>query len=460
MEKAKLWSTKNKIVRRTYKLVICLIVLIFILFQCSEYLVSKQASKQYVILNDLSNKIEKRVLAFKTLLEYGKKTFPKLNLKGADLQYTNRRTRLRKVDLQYAKLQGANLERSYLEAAKLNRANLEKANLQRAYLKGADLQNTKLQEADLRIWLEDVNLQGANLEGANMLSSYVTIEQILSCKIIKDVKGLPIPLMIEIREKNPQLMSWWTPNDNTLHLEGPYFQEANLQGVHLQSADLQRANLQGANLQGVFLSVAYLQEAYLQGANLQGTYLNGTDLQEANLQGANLQGAHLRFANLQGANLQGANLQDAGLRDTNLQGANLQGADLQGANLLGTPITAEQTLSCKIIKDVRGLSIPLMIKVREKNPELMSWWHEGMVKETDDDYKWTGRWIEPIRAKFITPKQISERKDIQEIKYLSKKFLAQVKELNPESMNWWHEDMVKETNDNDKWTGRWIEPTK
>lgn len=129
---------------------------------------------------------------------------------------------------------------------------------------------------------------------------------------------------------------------------GAHLQRANMSNANLQEADLSRANLQGAelldtNLQGAYLGVAILQEADLSFANLQGAdlpnaNLQGADLSFAILQGfdlgvANLQGADLGDANLQEADLSVANLQKADLRRAKLQGANLWNADLQGTNL-------------------------------------------------------------------------------------------------------------------------------
>ena len=54
----------------------------------------------------------------------------------------------------------------------------------------------------------------------------------------------------------------------------------------------------------------------------------GADLEGVNLEGANLEGADLIGVNLRGAYLEGANLEGV-----NLEGAYLRGADLEGANL-------------------------------------------------------------------------------------------------------------------------------
>ena len=126
--------------------------------------------------------------------------------------------------------------------------------------------------------------------------------------------------------------------------QGADLREANLRGVRLVNANLQKANLIVANLQGARLEYANLQEALLINTNLQGANLEGANLERANLEqvnlkdailvGAILKDAILMRANLQGAELGGADLRGAKLRNANLEGANLEEANLQGANLI------------------------------------------------------------------------------------------------------------------------------
>ncbi len=128
---------------------------------------------------------------------------------------------------------------------------------------------------------------------------------------------------------------------------------SDLEGVHLQGANLQEAKLQGANLQGAYLHEAKLQGANLQEANLQKANLQEANLQKANLQKANLQKANLQKANLQKANLQEANLQEANLQEVvlhnaNLQEVNLQEAKLQGANLYNVNLQGAKLQKAKL----------------------------------------------------------------------------------------------------------------
>ena len=114
---------------------------------------------------------------------------------------------------------------------------------------------------------------------------------------------------------------------------GIQLQSANLEKANLKTANLEKADLIQANFEKVHLGRANLQAADLREANLQQANLIGANLQEADLRYANLQQANLRFANLQNADLYLSNLQQAELEQSNLQQARLWQSNLQEANL-------------------------------------------------------------------------------------------------------------------------------
>ncbi len=182
-------------------------------------------------------------------------------------------------------------------------------------------------------------------------------------------------------------------------------------GVNLGEADLRGANLMGANLRRAYLYLADLRGADLRGAdlrgNLQGADLRGAQLRfagGANLQGADLRGAYLRKAvlgpDLRGADLRGADLEEADLRGAYLQDANLQDANLRGADLgFVKNLTSKQISECRNIEGIRYVSKEFLIEVKQLYPKLMEWWNEDMVKEFHSDGGWNGRWIEPNKIK-------------------------------------------------------------
>ncbi|MEV0259409.1 pentapeptide repeat-containing protein [Streptomyces sp. NPDC050732] len=125
---------------------------------------------------------------------------------------------------------------------------------------------------------------------------------------------------------------------------------ANLIRARLVRADLSGANLTGARLCGADLSGADLVRAHLNGANLTGARLCGADLTEANLNGANLSGA----------NFTGARLSKAHLTKANLTKADLNGADLTEANLRGVRrLQPEQLLRAYLDGPIRNLPAEL-----------------------------------------------------------------------------------------------------
>jgi uncharacterized protein YjbI with pentapeptide repeats len=127
---------------------------------------------------------------------------------------------------------------------------------------------------------------------------------------------------------------------NRAYLSGTNLIQANLSGANLSSAELIQANLNEANLSQAHLNSANLNQANLREANLRGAdlnaaNLNGVNLSEAILSWVNLSEANLSHANLSGANLVGSNLTEADLSEANLSGAKLKGVNLTYTNLVG-----------------------------------------------------------------------------------------------------------------------------
>jgi uncharacterized protein YjbI with pentapeptide repeats len=137
-------------------------------------------------------------------------------------------------------------------------------------------------------------------------------------------------------------------------LAGARLELAMLAGAHLENAKLPRANLDGASLiaahlEGASLAGAHLKGAMLARANLEHASLTYAELENASLQHANLERAFLMAAHLESATLAHANLRDANLVSAHLNEANLEGAhlertwleraSLQGAHLEGADLT-------------------------------------------------------------------------------------------------------------------------
>ncbi len=120
-------------------------------------------------------------------------------------------------------------------------------------------------------------------------------------------------------------------------LSGAELNRADLSGAVLTSADLSGAELNRADLSGAVLVDADLSEAELDDADLARVMANDSDL-PVNLEGASLRRAKLNravlvYPNLRNANLEGADLSQATLARPNLQGARLTDANLAKAVL-------------------------------------------------------------------------------------------------------------------------------
>ncbi len=115
--------------------------------------------------------------------------------------------------------------------------------------------------------------------------------------------------------------------------------KANLIGAKLVESNLEWANLSGAELIEANLSGANLYGAYLTGALLYNADLTGANLSTAYMADANLEWAKLPKANLWAAKLPKANLKTSDLTEANLSGTNLSEANLEWANLPGANLS-------------------------------------------------------------------------------------------------------------------------
>ena len=117
------------------------------------------------------------------------------------------------------------------------------------------------------------------------------------------------------------------------------FRTADLVGVYMNGANLEKANLSESVPHLGRLAGANLREADLSKSTLSSADLTGTDLTGANLSGADLHGANLGQAILRDADLTGAKVSEASLTGADLSGANLKRADFGNADLSQANLT-------------------------------------------------------------------------------------------------------------------------
>jgi hypothetical protein len=118
---------------------------------------------------------------------------------------------------------------------------------------------------------------------------------------------------------------------DSVPLVGVDVSDAFLQGLHLDGAELLRANFRAADVRGGSFRGAQLEFADLTSANFRGASFNKADLRNANLQDTDFTGADLSEADLEGVDLSKADLRDTNLRDIKWEKI----ADLKLANIHG-----------------------------------------------------------------------------------------------------------------------------
>jgi uncharacterized protein YjbI with pentapeptide repeats len=142
---------------------------------------------------------------------------------------------------------------------------------------------------------------------------------------------LLLEMILGTREEKEDLMLDLASKDNATALNAlKKIQESGW----LADGTLNGINLEFANLQGADMRQAIMQKVNLRLANLQGAALIGADLQQSNL----------IYCNLQDTSLQLADLHDANFQDADLRGANLKKANMVNAKLDNASFDRETTL--------------------------------------------------------------------------------------------------------------------
>ncbi len=121
--------------------------------------------------------------------------------------------------------------------------------------------------------------------------------------------------------------------------------------INLEGINLEKAYLQSADLSNINLCKANLKKADLYMANLVETFLEGADLQESNLVNANLKRSQLKGANIGNARLNNACLIDAQANYSNLKGADFHNCYIQGADFSFAIVDGETLLDTDLVDD-------------------------------------------------------------------------------------------------------------
>jgi uncharacterized protein YjbI with pentapeptide repeats len=223
----------------------------------------------------------------------------------------------------------------------MNGANLENADLSGANLRGASLRNAVLVGTSLI----DVEIDNTDMTGALTKSEAGRAVEELGA-VAERIRRHELWATTDGAEGEPLDISGF----DIRKLEGglPRRQLSALVGFNavLYGMNLEGIAMQAAQFEGADLRSCRLANADLRGINLKGARLNYADLRDCNLGPlvlangflihAKLEGIDGRHADFRGANLQRAVFRGANLSGANLTGAKLEGIDLKDANLLGT----------------------------------------------------------------------------------------------------------------------------
>jgi len=165
----------------------------------------------------------------------------------------------------------------------------------------------------------------------------------------------------EIKTKFPVNYYTSNPNQFTIYAVGGDFTGRNFDGLNLENAIFDRADLSNTSFNDAKLSGARLVLSNLAGTDLSGidfsnSNLAGTDLSKNDLTNTVLRGTNLSNSNLSGQDLSDNDLTDTILRGVNLSNANLgnldfSGRDLTGANLSGQDLS-DNDLTDTILRGV------------------------------------------------------------------------------------------------------------
>ena len=116
-------------------------------------------------------------------------------------------------------------------------------------------------------------------------------------------------------------------------IEGFYLhlRSADLRWAWLEGLDLSGARMVGANLSKAMLGETNLARVWFDHANMSNSYLKGAKLPSATFEWSDLTGAFLEGADLSGAKFFSSNLSDANFRNANLSGVSLSRSNVLGA---------------------------------------------------------------------------------------------------------------------------------
>ncbi len=309
----------------------------------------REQEKQYVELN--RGDVEAYLLALKTTPDLTLNDFAKSKAaeKGIELHegskpvaYAKYGTDLSNLDFTGANLQEACFVGAAFRGCNFTGANLSKAIFESAVITGATFQNTRAEDANFfHCFLDKSTVVDSSFKRAFMRCSEATKMQITGSNF----------------DYSDVINGKW----DGVNIQDATFNYANLAGISLANAKLTQVKMQHAMLEKAILdgceiiesdlTGAFLESAKVTKAKIKDTVLNDVDARKIDLtdteidklcklEGADLDNAIMKMVkadgvNFVGAHMDGVNLEHAQMKEAVLEGVSMRFANLEGAVLEG-----------------------------------------------------------------------------------------------------------------------------
>ncbi|AEK74809.1 hypothetical protein RHHCN13_04130 [Rickettsia conorii subsp. heilongjiangensis] len=261
-----------------------------------------------------------------------------INLSGKTLTNLNlKNTLFASANLENIKISNCNLDFTNFEGANLQNAVFQNVTARNAGFLFADLKKSKIENSDMsRAYMPKVDLSEVEVTNSKF-NAVMMVNADAEKLIIKDSE-------------------WKNSNLTGISLAYADMQRVQMQGVVLNNALLDQANIVSTDLENVFMNKTHALEAKfkeqcnMQGITARNAYfsdaefenilsLKEADLREAIMQRVKLKNADLTKAQLDKANLEYADLTNATLTNATAQFAKLSNATLEKAEAEGLNIS-------------------------------------------------------------------------------------------------------------------------
>ncbi|AFB20996.1 pentapeptide repeat-containing protein [Rickettsia canadensis] len=263
---------------------------------------------------------------------------------------------LSEIDLSGKTLTNLNLKNTLFAAANLENIKILNCNLDFTNFEGANLQNAVFQNVTARnAGFLFADLKNSKIKNSDMSRSYMPKIDLSEAEVTNSKFNAVMMVNADAEKLVIKDSEWKNSNLTGISLAYADMQRVQMQGVVLNNALLDQANIISTNLENAFMHNAHALEAkfkkqcnmksitarnaYFSDAefenilSLEEADLRNAIMERVNLVNANMNKALLDKANLEYANLTGAILTDASAQFAKLSNATLEKAEAEGLNI-------------------------------------------------------------------------------------------------------------------------------